>query len=50
VGGGGQVKSTLGAITLRPRSLTDLPTLLALPDLEVELQGLSRTAAHAQDW
>src|SRR5580704_9098635 len=50
VGGGGQVKSTLGAITLRPRSLTDLPTLLALPDLEVELQGLTRTAAHAQDW
>ena len=50
VGGGGQVKSTLGAITLRPRSLTDLPALLALPDLEVELQGLTRTAAHAQDW
>jgi hypothetical protein len=50
VGGGGQVKSALGAITLRPRSLTDLPTLLALPDLEVELQGLTRTAAHAQDW
>jgi AraC family transcriptional regulator len=50
VGGGGQVKSTLGAITLRPRSLTDLPTLLALPDLEAELEGLTRTVAHAKDW
>jgi hypothetical protein len=44
VGGGGQVKSTLAAITLRPRSLTDLPALLALPDLETELEGL--TAPH----
>jgi AraC family transcriptional regulator len=51
VGGGGQVKSALGAITLRPRSLTDLPTLLALPDLEADLEGLTRTAAHAKkDW
>jgi len=50
VGGGGQVKSTLGAITLRPRSLTDLPTLLALPDLEPELEGLTHSVAHAQDW
>ena len=50
VGGGGQVKSTLGAIALRPRSLTDLPALLALPDLEAELEGLTRTAAHAKDW
>src|SRR3984957_5979855 len=49
VGGGGQVRSTLGAITLRPRSLTDLPTLLALPDLEAELEGLTRTVAHAKD-
>jgi AraC family transcriptional regulator len=50
VGGGGQVKSTLRAITLRPRSLTDLPALLALPDLEPELEGLTRSVAHAQDW
>jgi AraC family transcriptional regulator len=49
VGGGGQVKATLGAITLRPRSLTDLPALLALPDLEAELEVLTRSLAHAQD-
>ena len=50
VGGGGRVKSALGAITLRPRSLTDLPTLLALPDLEADLEGLTRAVAHAEDW
>jgi AraC family transcriptional regulator len=50
VGGGGQVKSHLAAITLRPRSLTDLPALLALPDLEPELEGLTHSVAHAQDW
>jgi hypothetical protein len=50
VGGGGQVKATLGAITLRPRSLSDLPALLALPDLEAELEGLTRSVAHAKDW
>ncbi len=50
VGGGAQVKASLGAITLRPRSLTDLPALLALPDLEPELEGLTRSVAHAQDW
>jgi hypothetical protein len=50
VGGGGQVKASLGTITLRPRSLTDLPALLALPDLEPELEGLTRSVAHAQDW
>ena len=50
VGGGGQVKSPLGALTLRPRSLTHLPALLALPDLDAELKGLTRTVAHAQDW
>ena len=50
VGGGGQVKSSLGALTLRPRSLTDLPALLALPDLEPELEGLTHSVAHAQDW
>jgi AraC family transcriptional regulator len=50
VGGGGQVKSALGTITLRPRNLTDLPALLALPDLEPELEGFTRSVAHAQDW
>ncbi len=50
VGGGGQVKASLGAITLRPSSLTDLPVLLALPDLEPQLEGLTRSVAHAQDW
>jgi AraC family transcriptional regulator len=50
VGGGGQVKATLGAITLRPRTQADLPALLALPDLEPELEGLTRSVAHAQDW
>jgi AraC family transcriptional regulator len=49
VGAGGQLKSALGAITLRPRSLTDLPTLLALPDLEAELEALTRTVEHAKD-
>jgi AraC family transcriptional regulator len=47
VGGGAQVRSTLGAITLRPRSLTDLPALLALPDLEAELDGLTQSVEHA---
>jgi AraC family transcriptional regulator len=59
VGGGGRVpaaaggqtsKATLGAITLRPRTLTDLPALLALPDLEAGLEGLSQSVAHARDW
>jgi AraC-like DNA-binding protein len=50
VGGGYQVQATLGAITLRPRSLTDLPALLALPDLEAELEGLTRSIAHAKGW
>jgi hypothetical protein len=50
VGGGGQVKSTLGAMTLRPRSLADVPALLALPDLEAELKGLTRAVTHANDW
>jgi hypothetical protein len=48
VGGGDRVQATLGAITLRPRSLTDLPILLALPDLETELEGLTRSVAHAK--
>ena len=50
VGGGGQVKSALGTITLRPRNRTDLPALLALPDLEAELEGLTRSIAHAKGW
>lgn len=50
VGGGGQVRAALGAITLRPRSLADPPALLALPDLEAELEGLSLSAAHARGW
>ncbi|MGD0066355.1 MAG: AraC family transcriptional regulator [Streptosporangiaceae bacterium] len=50
VGGGGQVRATLGDITLRPRSLTDLPALLALPDLEAELNGLNRSLEHARGW
>jgi AraC family transcriptional regulator len=50
VGGGGQVRATLGAITLRPRSLTDLPALLALPDLEAELDGLTHSVEHARGW
>jgi len=41
VGGGGQVRSTLGGIALRPRRLTDLPVLLALPELEAEWEGLT---------
>lgn len=48
VGGAGRVKAGLGAITLRPRSLADVPALLALPDLESELEGLTRSAAHAR--
>jgi AraC family transcriptional regulator len=48
VGGGDQVGATLGAITLRPRSRTDLPALLALPDLEAELDGLTHSVAHAR--
>lgn len=50
VGGGGPVRAALPAITLRPRSLTDLPALLALPDLEADLEGLTRSVAHAEDW
>jgi AraC family transcriptional regulator len=50
VGGGGQVRSTLGAITLRSRNLTDLPALLALPDLEAELDGLNHSVEHARGW
>jgi AraC family transcriptional regulator len=46
-GGGGQVQSALGAIILRPRSATDLPALLALPDLEADLDCLTRSVAHA---
>ncbi|MDQ2811061.1 MAG: AraC family transcriptional regulator [Actinomycetota bacterium] len=50
VGGGGQVRGTLGAVTLRPRTLTDLPVLLALPDLEAELDGLAHSVEHAAGW
>jgi AraC family transcriptional regulator len=50
VGGGSQVGETLGAITLRPRSRTDLPALLALPDLEAELDGLTHSMEHATGW
>jgi AraC family transcriptional regulator len=50
VGGGGQVKSPLAAITLRPRTLTDPPALLALPDLEADLKGLTRTVTYAKEW
>jgi AraC family transcriptional regulator len=50
VGGGAQVRATLGTITLRPRSLTDLPALLALPDLEAELDGLTQAVEHARGW
>jgi len=39
VGGGGQVRSTLGGISLRPRCQADLPALLALPELEAEWEG-----------
>jgi AraC family transcriptional regulator len=42
VGGGSQVQASLGAITLRPRSLTDLPVLLALPDLELTTPAAGR--------
>jgi AraC family transcriptional regulator len=48
VGGGDQVQATLGELTLRPRSLTDLPALLALPDLEAELECLTHPVAHAE--
>jgi AraC family transcriptional regulator len=50
VGGASQVGPTLGAITLRPRGRADLPALLALPDLEAELDGLTRSMAHAKGW
>jgi AraC family transcriptional regulator len=50
VGGGAQVRATLDAITLRPRSLTDLPALLALPDLEAELDGITQSVEHARGW
>jgi AraC family transcriptional regulator len=50
VGGGEQAGPVLGAITLRPRSRADLPALLALPDLEAELDGLTRSMAHAKGW
>jgi AraC-like DNA-binding protein len=43
-------QKTLGAITLRPRSLTDLPALLALPDLEADLEDLALSGAHAKGW
>jgi AraC family transcriptional regulator len=48
VGGGDQVQAILGELTLRPRSLTDLPALLALPDLEAELERLTHPVAHAE--
>jgi AraC family transcriptional regulator len=48
VGGGDQVQATLGELTLRPRSLTDLPPLLALPDLEAELERLTHPVAHPE--
>jgi AraC-like DNA-binding protein len=41
VGEGGQVRSPLGAIALRPRRPTDLPALLALPELEAEWEGVT---------
>jgi hypothetical protein len=41
------VQATLGELTLRPRSLTDLPALLALPDLEADLERLTHPVAHA---
>lgn len=50
VGGGDQVRATLGAITLRPRGQTDLPALLALPDLEAELDELTRSVVPARGW
>jgi len=50
VGGGDQVRANFGAITLRPRSRTDLPALLALPDLEAELDGLPHSVEHARGW
>jgi AraC family transcriptional regulator len=50
VGGGREVQASLGELTLRPRSLTDLPALLALPDLEAELERLTRPVAHAEGW
>ena len=50
VGGGEQVQAIPGELTLRPRSLTDLPPLLALPDLEAELERLTHPVAHAEGW
>lgn len=50
VGGGHPVAAGLGAITLRPRCRTDLPVLLALPDLEADLEGLTESVAHARGW
>jgi AraC family transcriptional regulator len=48
VGGGDQVQAILGELTLRPRSLTDPPALLALPDLEAGLERLTHPVAHAE--
>ena len=48
LGGGKSTQATLGELTLRPRSLTDLPTLLALPDLEAELDRITHPVAHAE--
>ena len=50
VGGGGQIQGALDAISLRPRSLTDLPPLLAMPDLEADLEGLNHALAEAKGW
>ncbi|HEY1628061.1 MAG TPA: AraC family transcriptional regulator [Streptosporangiaceae bacterium] len=50
VGGGGRVQPDLGSIALRPRSQTDLPALLALPDFEAELEDLTRSVAAARGW
>ncbi len=50
VGGGDLMRADPGAITLRPRCRTDLPALLALPDLEVELEGLTESVAYARGW
>jgi AraC family transcriptional regulator len=50
VGGGDQVQPILGELTLRPAILTDPPALLALPDLEAELDRLTHPVAHAEGW
>lgn len=50
VGGASRVRASLGEITLRTPSLSDPPALLALPDLEAELDGLTRSVAHAKGW